>query len=104
VGREAHAGRPLPVRLNALVLLLRADRKALSPGAARADMHGWLALAHTQADIVARHYLKLLVYVSDTVLVHWVLGHADDAAVPVLVWPEPTGVGTGIYTEVTSAR
>jgi hypothetical protein len=67
-------------------------------------MHRWLARAKKETDIVAPHDLKLLLYVSDAVVVQPAPAHADHAAVvPVLVWSEPSAVGTGLYTDARSA-
>jgi hypothetical protein len=91
--------------LNALALVVViAACGALSPGPARADMHMWLILALGQIYIVARHYLKLLVYASDTALFQGILVHAGDTAARVPVWPESPAVETITKTETTSAR
>lgn len=91
--------------LNALALVLViAACGALSPGPVRADTHMWLVLAVGQIYIVARHYLKLLVYASDTALFQGILAHAGDTAARDPVWPESPAVDTITNTETTSAR
>jgi hypothetical protein len=73
-------------------LALAGAYAALSPGAPRTDMHVWLVLGAGQAYIVGRHYLKLLVYASETSLVQGALAHAGYTAAPVLVWPDSPAV------------
>jgi hypothetical protein len=91
--------------LNAIAyLLLIAAYGALSPGAPRTDMHMWLVLALGQAYIVGRHYLKLLVYASETSLFQGALAHATYTAAPTLVWPESPAVETITNAEPTAAR
>jgi hypothetical protein len=85
-------------------LLLIALYGALSPGAPRTDMHMWLVLALGQAYIVGRHYLKLLVYASETALFQGALAHAAYAAAPSLVWPDSPAVETIANVEPTAAR
>ncbi len=81
--------------LNAMALLaLVAAYGALSPGAPRTDMHMWLVLLLGQAYIVGRHYLKLVVYASETTLFQGLLAHAAYTAAPALVWPESPAVET----------
>ena len=65
---------------------------ALSAAAARTDMHIWLVLALGQAYIVARHYIKLLAYASETALFQGALAHAAYTAAPSLVWPDSPAV------------
>lgn len=88
----------------AAYLLLVAAYGALSPGAPRTDMHLWLVLGLGQAYIVGRHYLKLLVYASETALFQGALAHAAYTAAPVLVWPESPAVETITNAEPTTAR
>lgn len=85
-------------------LLLVAAYGALSPGAPRTDMHLWLVLGLGQAYIVGRHYLKLLVYASETALFQGALAHAAYTAAPVLVWPESPAVESITNAEPTMAR
>jgi hypothetical protein len=88
----------------AAYLLLIAVYGALSPGAPRTDMHMWLILALGQAYIVGRHYLKLLVYASETALFQGALAHAAYTAAPALVWPDSPAVETITNAEPTPAR
>jgi hypothetical protein len=81
--------------LNALAWLALAGLyAALSAGAARTDIRFWLGLGLGQAYIIGRHYLKLLVYASETSLFQGALAHAAYTAAPVLVWPESPAVET----------
>jgi hypothetical protein len=48
----------------------------------------WLALLAGEAYILARHYLKLTFYASETAMFQARLAHADYAAAPPVVWPE----------------
>ncbi len=77
---------------------------ALSPGAPRSDTHFWLVLGLGQTYIVGRHYLKLLVYASETSLFQGALAHAGYTAAPMLIWPESPAVETIINAEPTRAR
>ncbi len=75
--------------LNALLFLMLIAAYALvtsvvSPAGAAA----WLALLAGEAYIIARHYLKLTFYASETSLFQSRLAHADYAAAPPVVWPE----------------
>ena len=75
--------------LNALAfLVLVALYAAAAPGAPRS---GWLALAALgvgEAYILARLYLKLLFYASETALFQGELAHAAYTAAPAVVWPD----------------
>jgi hypothetical protein len=88
----------------AAYLLLVAAYRALSPGAPRTDMHLWLVLGLGQAYIVGRHYLRLLVYASETALFQGALAHAAYTAAPTLVWPDSPAVETITNAEPTTAR
>jgi hypothetical protein len=91
--------------LNALAwLAVVAAYAALSPGAPRTDMDLWLVLGAGQAYIVGRHYLKLLVYASETSLFQGALAHAGYTAAPVLVWPDSPAVETITNAEPAGAR
>ena len=79
--------------LNAVALLtLIAAYAALSPGAPRTDIQGGVVFAVGQAYIVGRHYLKLLVYASETALFQSALAHAEFTSAPVVVWPDSPAV------------
>jgi hypothetical protein len=67
---------------------------ALSPGGPGTDIPMWLGLGLGQAYVIGRHYLKLLVYASETSLFQGALAHAAYTAAPVLVWPESPAVET----------
>jgi len=60
----------------------------LSPGAPGSGAGMWVVLLLGQAYIVARHYLKLVFYASETAMFQSALAHASYTAAPPLVWPE----------------
>jgi hypothetical protein len=67
-------------------------------------MDVWLMLALGQAFILGRHYLKLLVYASETALFQGILARAPHTAAPSLVWPDPPAVESVTSTVSTGAR
>ncbi|HXG55531.1 MAG TPA: hypothetical protein VNJ03_09165 [Vicinamibacterales bacterium] len=69
-------------------LALVAAYALLNPGAPGHGLRLWGALLLGQLYIVARHYLKLAFYASETVLFQSALAHAGYTAAPPLVWPE----------------
>jgi hypothetical protein len=85
-------------------MMLVALYGVLSPGAPRSDIHSWLVLALGQTYIIGRHYLKLLVYASETSLFQGTLAHAAYTAAPALVWPESPAVEAVTNAAATSAR
>ncbi len=60
----------------------------VAPGAPRAGLRMWITLALGQLFILARHYLKLLFYASQTAFFQRALAHASYTAAPAVVWPE----------------
>jgi hypothetical protein len=60
----------------------------VAPGAPRTGASAWLTLAIGQLYIVARHYLKLVFYASQTAYFQGSLAHAAYTAAPPPVWPE----------------
>lgn len=72
----------------AAFLLLVALYAVLAPGAPRSGLSMWLVFGLGELYILARHYLKLLFYASETVLFQGALAHAAYTAAPALVWPE----------------
>ena len=81
--------------LNAIAfLLLAAVYVLLQPGAPGSGAWMWLALLAGQAYIVARHYLKLVFYASETALFQSALAHAAYTAAPPVVWPESPAAET----------
>lgn len=72
---------------SAFVLLLGVYAM-LSPGAPGAGLTMWLVLLLGQAYIVARHYLKLVFYASETAMFQAQLAHAAYTAAPAVVWPD----------------
>ena len=88
----------------AALLLLMAVYAVVAPAAPRSGMHLAAALVLGQAYIVGRHYLKLVVYASETVLFQGSLAHAGYTAAPALVWPESPAVESIINAEATPIR
>jgi len=75
--------------LNALAfLVLLALYALLSPGTPGSGVAMWAVLLLGQAYIVARHYLKLLFYASQTALFQSELAHASYTAAPSVEWPD----------------
>lgn len=52
----------------------------------------WSVLLLGQVYILARHYVKLLFYASQTGFFQSALAHAEYTASPALVWPESPAV------------
>jgi hypothetical protein len=88
-GRQ-HAARVCRLyAVNALAfLLVLAVYALLTAGVPAQGRSLWGALLAGQVFIVARHYLKLTFYASETVLFQSSLAHAGYTAAPALVWPE----------------
>jgi hypothetical protein len=61
---------------------------ALAPGAPRSGWSVWLVLGLGQFYIVARHYLKLVFYGSQTAFFQGALAHAAYTAAAPVVWPD----------------
>ena len=54
----------------------------------------WITLAVAEAYILARHYLKLLFYASETSFFQGKLAHAAYTAAPAVVWPDSPAAET----------
>jgi len=54
----------------------------------------WLVFGLGELYILARHYLKLLFYASETVFFQGALAHAAYTAAPALVWPDSPAAET----------
>lgn len=78
----------------AALAALVAGYAALAPGAPGSGWRLLVALGIGQAYIVGRHYVKLLVYASETALFQGALAHADYTAFPLLIWPDSPAVET----------
>lgn len=98
-------------RVGALFLLNSAAFLALllayagsAPGAPRGGLHLWVVLAAGQAYIMGRHYVKLLVYASETTLFQGNLAHAAYTASPAVVWPDSPAVETITNAEPAPVR
>lgn len=75
--------------LNAAAFIALIAMYALvAPGAPGSGLSIWLVFALGELYIVARHYLKLLFYASETVFFQGALAHAAYTAAPAVVWPD----------------
>jgi hypothetical protein len=72
----------------AAFLVLIAVYALLTPGAPRSGLSMWLVFGLGELYVLARHYLKLLFYASETVFFQGALAHAAYTAAPALVWPD----------------
>jgi hypothetical protein len=66
----------------------------LAPGTPRYGLSMWLVFGLGELYILARHYLKLLFYASETVFFQGALAHAAYTAAPALVWPDSPAAET----------
>ena len=89
-----HFGRVAGLYLlnGAAFALLLAVYALAAPGAPRSGFHMVAALLIGELYILARHYLKLLFYASETALFQGTLAHAEYTAAPVVVWPDSPAV------------
>lgn len=79
--------------LNGLAfVILLAAYAATSLGAPLSGLQMAAVLLLGQVYILARHYLKLLFYASETALFQGALAHAEYTAAPVVVWPDSPAV------------
>jgi hypothetical protein len=83
--RAAAALYLVDVLLFAIVLALYA---VVAPGAGRAGWSMWLAFAIGQGYVLARLWVKLVFWASETALFQGRLAHAGYVASPKPVWPE----------------
>lgn len=88
VGRHPGAVAGVYVLNATLFLLLIAAYAIVTLGVRPVGRMPWLALLAGEVYILARHYLKLTFYASETALFQSRLAHADYAAAPPVVWPE----------------
>jgi hypothetical protein len=91
-----HAGSTVGLyALNAVAfLLLVTIYAAIAPGAPGSGLSMWLALGLGEAYILARHYLKLLFYASETAFFQGALAHAAYTAAPTVEWPDSPAAET----------
>ncbi len=85
-----HAGAVVALYLlNALVFLgVVLVYALLVPGAPHGGLQMWAVLLGGELYILARHYVKLLFYASQTSLFQGALAHAAYTAAPAVVWPD----------------
>jgi hypothetical protein len=75
-------------------LVLIALYAVTAPGAPRSGLSMWLVFGLGELYILARHYLKLLFYASQTVFFQGALAHAGYTAAPAPVWPDSPAAET----------
>jgi hypothetical protein len=85
-------------------LLLVAVYAAVSPGAPGSGLSMWMVLFIGEVYIVARHYLKLLFYASETAFFQRALAHAAYTASPAVVWPDSPAAETIANAAPAAAR
>lgn len=73
-----------------------------APGAPRSGLHMVAVLFLGELYILARHYLKLVFYASETALFQSALAHARYTASPVVVWPDSPAVEAIVNAGPTS--
>jgi len=88
VGRHTGGVAALYLLNTVLFLLLIAAYAIVTLAVSPAARMPWLALLAGEVYILARHYLKLTFYASETAMFQARLAHADYAAAPPVVWPE----------------
>jgi len=74
--------------LNALAFIVVVLLYAIVVPGVRGGLAFWLAFAIGEVYILARHYLKLLFYASQTAFFQSALAHVDYTAAPAVVWPD----------------
>ena len=68
--------------------------RLIAPGAPGSGLSMWLVLGLGEAYILARHYLKLLFYASETAFFQGALAHAAYTAAPAVEWPDSPAAET----------
>ena len=94
VRRHARTAAGLYLLNTAAFLLLVALYALLAPGTPRYGLSMWLVFGLGEIYILARHYLKLLFYASETIFFQGALAHAAYTAAPALVWPDSPAAET----------
>ena len=91
-----HAGGAVGLyALNTLAfVVLVAMYGVMSPGAPGSGLAMWGVLALGEAYILARHYLKLVFYASETAFFQGALAHAAYTAAPSVQWPDSPAAET----------
>jgi hypothetical protein len=74
--------------LNGCLFVVLIGLYALLAGRAAPGGSVWYALVVGEAYVLARHYLKLAFYASETALFQARLAHAGYTAAPPVIWPE----------------
>jgi hypothetical protein len=73
---------------SAIFVLVIALYAVAAPGAPGSEMKTFAVLAVGEIYILARHYLKLVFYASETALFQHAFAHAAYTAAPAVVWPD----------------
>jgi hypothetical protein len=88
VARNAPAAVGLYAMTSLVFLAIVLVYAVTAPGAPGSGLSAWAVLAFGELYILARHYLKLLFYASETALFQGALAHAAYTAAPSVVWPD----------------
>jgi hypothetical protein len=75
-------------------LLVVALYAVVAPGAPGSGLSMWIVLSVGEVYILARHYLKLQFYASETAFFQRALAHAAYTASPAVVWPDSPAAET----------
>jgi hypothetical protein len=91
--------------LNSLVFLVLILVYAVTaPGAPRSGLQVWAVIGLGELYIIARHYVKLLFYASETALFQNALAHAAYTAAPAVVWPDSPAAETIANADPSGTR
>jgi hypothetical protein len=88
----------------ALFLVLILLYALLAPGAPGSGFTMWIVLGLGELYILARHYLKLLFYASETSFFQGALAHAAYTAAPAVEWPESPAAEAIVNADSIAAR
>jgi hypothetical protein len=92
VGRNFSAVAGLYLLTGIIFVVVLTGYALIGRSAPRSGWQMWIVLASGQLYILARHYLKLLFYASQTALFQGSVAHAEFTAPPVVVWPDAPAV------------
>jgi hypothetical protein len=88
IGRNSRAAAALYLMDVLLFVIVLASYALAAPGAGGAGWSTWLAFGVGQAYVLARVWVKLVFWASETTLFQGRLAHAGYVAAPVPVWPD----------------
>ncbi len=92
IGRNVRAVVGLYLMNAVLFLLVLAVYAVIAPGAAGSGWHTWMAVLVGQLYVLARSWVKLVFWASETALFQSRLAHAGYVAAPQAVWPDSPSV------------